>query len=34
VEGQDKAREAERVKELEQEREARALRDRDHGHEL
>jgi hypothetical protein len=36
VEGQDKAREAERVKaeELEQEREARAIRDRDHGHEL
>jgi hypothetical protein len=36
VEGQDKAREAERVKaeELEKEREARALRDRDHGHEM
>ena len=34
VEGQDKAREAERVKAEELEREARALRDRDHGHEL
>ena len=35
VEGQDKAREAERVKaeELAKEREARALRDRGHGHE-
>ena len=34
VEGQDKARAAERVKAEELEREARALRDRDHGHEL